>query len=284
MASDRQLLAGLIERSLDVEHFHADVTPISRPHSTGWRTLPSLVTAQLVDGRSLIEFDGKPSVDLRHGESLCIPGGVRHCITLQTPGQACSRWSHLQFRLFTSIDAMTLLEPPPVIGGAPGRRIGDLNAELTEAMRDAEPTLASIARKKRIGYALLDAIAEASPGVAHGIERLREAQRVAPVLAYIDANLGLERLDLTHLARIADLSPSRFHAVFKRALGVAPSRYLQSRRMRRAEELLIASDRLINEVAAEAGYQDPFHFSRLFKKLHGESPLAYRERTARAGL
>jgi len=112
-----------------------------------------------------------------------------------------------------------------------------------------------------------------------GIELLRSAERLAPVLSAVESDLGHDRLDLPRLARIAGLSPSRFHAVFRAAFGVAPARWIQERRLGRARELLAGSELPVQEVAQRAGFQDPFHFSRLFKRREGLAPVAYRERS-----
>ena len=78
------------------------------------------------------------------------------------------------------------------------------------------------------------------------------------------------------LARLVHLSPSRFHALFKEAMGQAPLAYLQELRLRRAQERLVASEAGVAEIGRACGFGDPFHFSRQFKAFCGESPRTYR--------
>lgn len=267
----------LAERSLDVEWVQGAVTPVSKPHTTGWRVLPFLVTAQLQNGRSLTELDDA-SHELRHGQCLCIPAGMRHRITLQTPEQGHSLWSHVHLRLFGSVDLMTLLDVPIVIGGDAGERLGVINRRLADLHALAAPRLPDLIERRRLAFDLLATVAGAGSVSPRSLHTLQELQRLSPVLAFIEEHLDDDSLDLPQLARRAKLSPSRFSAVFRRALGVAPSRHLQARRMARAESLLIASDAAVQDVAAQSGFGDPFHFSRLFAKRHGLSPRAYRER------
>jgi AraC-like DNA-binding protein len=276
----------LAERSLEVEWVQGAVTPVARPHTTGWRVLPFLVTAQLLGGRSLIEVDGAEH-ELRHGQALCIGAGVRHRITLQTPQPARSLWSHVHARLFGAVDLMTILAVPVVVDGPAAERVGGINRRLAELHAAAAPRLGELIERRSLGFALLGALAEAAPAEPRSLQslqELQELQRLAPVLAFIEQNLGDEPLDLPQLARRARLSPSRFSAVFRRALGQAPSRYIQSRRMGRAEALLIGTELQVQEITARTGFGDPFHFSRLFAKRHGVSPRAYREQARAASI
>jgi AraC-like DNA-binding protein len=277
--ADLAALMPLIERTLEVEIHSCGVTPITNPHCTGWRTLPALVTAHVVGGHDLLEFDDRAPVRMQFGDALCVRGGVRHRFTLINE-RAVSRWSHCQFTVLGSIDVMALLEPPLVIAGDAAVTIGDLNERLV-ALR--EPTLVTAARRKAVALELMVAVAETCTGPARGLESLREAQRLAPALARLEERLGDAELDQGELAAAAGLSPSRFHAVFKGALGIAPARYLQRRRMQRAEGLLIGTDFKVHEIAERCGWRDPFHFSRLFKQRHGMSPQAYRTSARDAG-
>ena len=272
------LFTSLLEKTLTVEIQDSGVTPISAPHSTGWRSLRGLVTA-CVDGAVRIESEDHPPFVTRPGWVFCMPAGRRHCFTL-TAGSAVSRWSHVQFHVFSSLDLMALIDPPTRFTGAVAERIGALNAELAqcqEADGSPLPDLHSISRRLAAAYGLLETIIGACGEPARGLHTLREAERLAPALALMDERLADADLTLADLARATGLSPSRFHAVFKQVLGLAPARHLQRRRMARAEALLLGSTLRIRDLAERCGWSDEFHFSRLFKRLHGLSPLAYRE-------
>ena len=52
--------------------------------------------------------------------------------------------------------------------------------------------------------------------------------------------------------------------------------YFIELRMRLACRLLDLSDKPVKVVAIEAGYRDPYYFSRVFKKAMGLSPEKYR--------
>ncbi len=83
--------------------------------------------------------------------------------------------------------------------------------------------------------------------------------------------------DIAALARISNLSPSRFHAVFKSKIGVSPHQYLLRLRIERAKEMLVSDKNSVADVASAIGFEDAFYFSRIFKKHTGVTPLAFRK-------
>jgi len=63
-------------------------------------------------------------------------------------------------------------------------------------------------------------------------------------------------------------------------LGITPSRYLASVRLRRAEDLLRFTNYPIARVAEESGWKSVRHFERRFRESAGCSPRAYRTANA----
>ncbi|MDN5724661.1 MAG: AraC family transcriptional regulator [Propionibacteriales bacterium] len=85
-------------------------------------------------------------------------------------------------------------------------------------------------------------------------------------------------LDLTieqHAARLG-LSVRELRAVVQRVRGQTPKRYLLQVRLERASTLLSRTDLTTRAVARMCGFNDPAYFSRLFTRLIGRSPSAYR--------
>ena len=65
---------------------------------------------------------------------------------------------------------------------------------------------------------------------------------------------------------------------FIKATGIPPIQYLQNVRIEKAKQLLENSDLSVTEVIGETGYTDPKSFRKVFLKLVGITPLAYREK------
>jgi AraC-like DNA-binding protein len=83
-------------------------------------------------------------------------------------------------------------------------------------------------------------------------------------------------LDVATLARAAHVSPAHFSREFRRAFGETPHRYLLTRRLERAAELLRNTDRSVAEICMTVGLQSVGSFTTSFGKLYGMSPTAYR--------
>lgn len=65
---------------------------------------------------------------------------------------------------------------------------------------------------------------------------------------------------------------------FLAATGMTPVQYLQAARIERSKDLLESERLAVPEVAARVGYQDRVAFGRLFKKMVGMTPAAYRQK------
>ncbi len=76
-------------------------------------------------------------------------------------------------------------------------------------------------------------------------------------------------IDKAYLARL-----------FKRFAEEPPGRLIARLKMNKAAELLGNRDMLVREVAEEVGFVDPYHFSRVFKRVYGIPPETF-TRTAR---
>jgi AraC-like DNA-binding protein len=81
---------------------------------------------------------------------------------------------------------------------------------------------------------------------------------------------------LDELARIAGMSRTGFAERFRNAMGDTPLAYLRDVRMQRAMRLLSGTEQKLEAVAAAVGYQDAFGFSKVFKRVVGVSPKAFR--------
>ena len=89
-----------------------------------------------------------------------------------------------------------------------------------------------------------------------------------------------EPLDVAALARIACVSAAHFIRTFRAAFGETPHRYLQRRRVERSMFLLRESDRSVTDICLDVGFNSLGTFSRTFREIVGQSPVAYRHSSA----
>ena len=83
-------------------------------------------------------------------------------------------------------------------------------------------------------------------------------------------------IDLDFYANICYMSRSRFVHFFKEKMGESPYSYQLKIRIEHAKEILSATDCSIGECAATVGFNDPSYFSRIFRKITGQTPPQYR--------
>lgn len=72
---------------------------------------------------------------------------------------------------------------------------------------------------------------------------------------------------------------SRFRKLFKLYFGVPPGQYILNIQIANAKELLTNSDRQIQEIAWETGFENPDYFTAAFRRITGFSPAEYRKMT-----
>lgn len=171
------------------------------------------------------------------------------------------------------------------------KRLHGVIAELFQAVSNAlldKDELAEQCRHR--ANALLETVI-GPPGVTNGAPRpagTHDASGLAPwqirrVIAHIDANIDSE-ISNKDLAGAVRLSPGYFCHAFKASVGETPHGYVIRRRLQRAQGLMLSTDATLGQIALDCGLADQSHFTRLFRRLVGESPGAWRRARATAAM
>lgn len=161
----------------------------------------------------------------------------------------------------------------PVAVAADPDALARLMAEAMARMRARSP-LQAVENSAAAAVLLARALADrrtAAAGPEGGRPRAAERARLA-----LRAELA-RRWRVAEIARLAGLSASQLHRVFRAETGLSPLAWLRTERINAAKPMLLDPGRTIAAVAEAAGYPDPFHFSRDFKALTGRSPRAFRQ-------
>lgn len=99
--------------------------------------------------------------------------------------------------------------------------------------------------------------------------------QIRVLTAHIEAHLE-QSIHGEDLAQLARLSLSHFMRAFRDSFGCPPHTFLIKRRMHRAQGLMLTTSAPLNQIALECGFSDQSHLSRLFSRLIGETPAAWR--------
>ncbi|MRN53823.1 response regulator [Paenibacillus monticola] len=85
-----------------------------------------------------------------------------------------------------------------------------------------------------------------------------------------------EDISISFLSTQFNLNGNYISQLFKKENGVTLTQYLSNLRIEYACGLLINTDLSINEISEKTGYSDYFYFSRIFKRMKGQTPSGYR--------
>ncbi len=109
------------------------------------------------------------------------------------------------------------------------------------------------------------------PDFDHGDEAILRVQH------HIHAQAA-EPQNVKDLAAIAGVGERTFQRRFAKATGLRPTEYLQHVRIAKARETLELTNRSVEQIAWQVGYQDPAAFRKVFQRLTGIAPNLYRQR------
>ncbi|MFC4307279.1 AraC family transcriptional regulator [Cohnella boryungensis] len=100
-------------------------------------------------------------------------------------------------------------------------------------------------------------------------------QWMKDILRYIAAHPGND-LGLAALARQSSVTGAHFSRVFKQLTGMNVTDYVNAKRISLAKERLLESDDSVSLIAERCGFESLPHFHRIFKKITGQTPGAYK--------
>jgi AraC-like DNA-binding protein len=115
-------------------------------------------------------------------------------------------------------------------------------------------------------------------GIEAGLRsgRGRHHDAVARALQFIDSHF-MEEITVEQMARMAGMSRSHFHAIFRSVAGSTLIDYVTRIRVRTAKRLLRESDAPIIQIAMDCGFQSLSRFYEAFTAIVGKTPRAVRQ-------
>lgn len=206
--------------------------------------------------------------DVESGALVCCPYGAGHRY-----GQETAQWDHS----WIHVDGPWVkdrLEECGVQDGSilklehPGAMENCLWRLYEELTRHHHPD--SVILKNVFHNWLRELMRDVNEGVSPFVP-----EKIRGVKQYLDQH-ACRPVTLQLLAEKSDISVPHLCAEFRRCYGDSPINYLIGLRLKQARYLLLDRGLSIGEIASRVGYDDIYHFSKLFKKHFGVSPRAMR--------
>ena len=156
-----------------------------------------------------------------------------------------------------------------------------LTQELLYLHRRSEMANSPLERQSRI-VALIGHLCERYAGINQNASeaRSREFHLVRRARDYLQENLAF-KVTLDELSNVASLPPFRLLRAFQLTFGLTPHAYQTQARVRAAYAMLRLQTN-IADIAAQTGFADQAHLTRVFKSLMGATPGQYRTALAAA--
>ena len=241
---------------------------IARPHG-----LDECILIFCIRGKGWAEIDGR-RFTIAAGEVLFIPANKPHAYGADDDDPWSIHWAH-----FAGTAAASYASLPPVheyVLSIPSADAKEIARMFRESYRLAstgltERTVLLVSHSLRYVLGLLFF----QTGRSLGSSSLTNAHDLTKSIEFMRANVA-RSLTLQKLSRHAGLSPTRYSALFREQTGSSPVDHHIRLRMQAACHYLDTTALSVKEVAAKLGYDDPYYFSRIFQKILGSSPLAYR--------
>jgi AraC-like DNA-binding protein len=235
--------------------------------------VPEIILIACLSGRGWVKLERERKLAIEAGDAVVIPKKARHSYGADDEAPWSIMWSHFrgsQLSEFTRMLGVTRSDPilklPPSV--LERLRFEELYLTL-EAGCTMPNLLASSARLRMIliELARLRLPANQRTGLTH--EAMRQN------IEWMRTNRH-RKIGLPELAAQAGLSVPHYAACFKRQTGHSPVSYFQRLKIQHAAQLLALTDLPVKEIARTVALDDPFYFSRLFKKVMGQSPRQFR--------
>lgn len=231
------------------------------------KTLPYLSVVQATEGSYDIQLGLGDTYNTGEGGFFIAPKDITQTITHranETSGKFTGRWLFLKAKAndFYSFDS--LYDFPVIL---PDEYKAEMNFLFNKLFENCDIFSENIYTFRILK--ILHAVAKEKNSIL--------PDYVSNAIAFIKEHYK-EKLTAEAIAASVNLSQSYFFASFKKIMGVSPISYLNSFRLSMAEEMLINTEKAVNEISQEVGIEDSVYFNKIFRKAYQISPIKYRKK------
>ena len=251
-----------------------------------WHTHDELELIFPLRGHYRYEFRGRKPVAIGSGSFLVIPGGMSHRMSeaIDPPGVRLHLYLKSPPEIRTTNGSFTKQEYRQIYQALSGQSLRRVLASAILKTYTSHlgkivtkgPSPLSAADRLQVRFLCCLTLCNSSTSHATAADS-SPSQTFAAAVNWLKRNYSANvRMDEL-IARIG-YSRARFFVLFKQQTNMTPSEYLRNIRLEKAKEMLLQTNLPACSIGRACGFGDPAHFTRLFCKMTGYTPLTYRRR------
>jgi AraC-like DNA-binding protein len=230
------------------------------------RTLAEYKIIYITRGRGIFETNQRTHVVVPGSVMLVLPG-VRHFYKPEYDVGWTEYWVGFKGAYADTLREQGFLSPKkPLYEVGLQNTLLSIYSQIFELVQNQQPLY-----QVRASSLVLTLVAEILAHERRTVQHSNSEQLVERAKFFMEENIYRE-VDLGGFGEMLGVSTSHLNSVFKSYTAMTPYQYFISIKIRKAKELLERGDCPIKEVAFRLGFDDPYYFSRLFKKKTGISP------------
>jgi AraC-like DNA-binding protein/uncharacterized RmlC-like cupin family protein len=215
----------------------------------------------------------KEECELNPGDFILIPAGTAHQYSADETNPWTIYWVHFKGHMAANI-VNSFLKKNGSFKGTTNyqdsriRLFEDIYSNLEMGYSTDNLCYVNLC----LPYFLTSIIFDANYNMA---DKKRSNDTINCSINFMQKNLD-KMLTLNSLAASVHLSASHFSFLFRKKTGFSPIEHFNHLKVQKACQYLLFTDLRIKEIANKLGIEDQYYFSRMFTKIMGMSPVAYR--------
>lgn len=150
------------------------------------------------------------------------------------------------------------------------------DSHLSNVYDDLATTIQNGASSEELKSSLLSALNTLCQDFSEILKKQRNPYIIA-AQEYIGANYSNPDLSLEEIAENLKIAPNYLSTIFSKNLGIKLFEYVNEYRLEKSIELLLHTDKTVNEISTECGFGSSRNYIRIFKKYKDNTPGAYRK-------
>lgn len=150
------------------------------------------------------------------------------------------------------------------------------DSHLSNVYDDLSFTIQNGTSSEGLQESLLSALNTLCQDFSEALKKQRNPY-ITAAQEYIEQNYSSPDLSLEEIAENLKIAPNYLSTIFSKNLGIKLFEYVNEYRLEKSIELLLHTDKTVNDISTECGFGSSRNYIRIFKKYKDNTPGAYRK-------